>query len=349
MSILKRIKTALIGLGRIGWSYHLPNIQKHDGFELCAVVDVSEERLAEAKESYGVRGYTELESMLSQEKPELVVIASPTHLHREHAIQALRAGADVFLDKPMAPSYEDARAIADTAKETGRKLMIYQPHRAVPETVVLNRIFESGKLGEIYMIKRAVSSYERRNDWQTLKKFGGGMLNNYGAHYIDQMMYLTGDSVKSHYCRCHRIATLGDAEDVVKIVLQMQRGITVDIDINCATAYPIPAWMIFGKYGTAVYEGDGWVKGEFKIRYYDPHKVKAREVDESLAAAGRAYSTDAPLPWVEETHPVLQEEKIDFYEKCYEYFALDKPPFVPIEQTMTLMQLISQMHKEQEI
>ena len=345
---MKRVKTALVGLGRIGWGYHLPSIAEHEGFELCAVVDVSEDRLAETKEKYDARGYTELDTMLAQEKPQLVVIASPTHLHREHAVQALRAGADVFLDKPMAPSYEDASAIADVAQACGRKLMIYQPHRAVPETVVLKRIFESGKLGEIYMIKRAVSSYERRNDWQTLKKFGGGMLNNYGAHYIDQMVYLTEDTVKSHYCRCHRVATLGDAEDVVKIVLEMTEGITVDIDINCATAYPIPAWMIFGKCGTVVYEGDGWVKGEFKVRYYNPKQVKERKVDESLAAAGRAYSTDAPLPWVEETYPVQQEEKIDFYAKCYEYFAEDKEPFVPIGETLNLMRLIQQMHAEQE-
>ena len=345
---MKQVKTALVGLGRIGWSFHLPKITSHDGFSLSAVVDVSQPRLLEAKEQYGAKGYTDFNEMLAKEKPELVVIASPTHLHREQAITALRAGADVFLDKPMAPSYADAQEIEAAVNETGRKLMVYQPHRAVAETIALRRIVESGKLGEIYMIKRAVSSYERRNDWQTLKKFGGGMLNNYGAHYIDQMVYVTGDAVKSHFCRCHRVATLGDAEDVVKIVLGMERGITVDIDINCAAAYPITPWMIFGKYGTAVYEGDGWEHGEFKLRYFDPAQVETRTVDESLAAAGRAYSNDVPLPWVEERVAVNMEEKIDFYAKCYEYFAEDKAPFVPLSQTMALMRLIDQMHAEQQ-
>lgn len=339
------LKTALVGLGRIGWNFHLPNISTHEGFNLCAVVDLSVDRLSEAKTQYRVPGYQKIEEMLDNEHPDLVVIASPTHLHREHAEACMRAGVDVFLDKPMATSYAEACAIARVSEETGRKLMIYQPHRAVPETVILKTIFESGVLGPIYMIKRAVSSYERRNDWQTLKKFGGGMLANYGAHYIDQMLYLTQDQVKESFCRCHRIATLGDAEDVVKIVLGMNSGITIDIDINCATAFDIAPWMVFGKYGTAIYEGDGW-EGLFRVKYYDPHEVPEREVDESLAAAGRAYRTDCTIPWKTVEYPVLQSDKIDFYDKCYETFAKGAEPFVPLVQTLSLMKIIDGMKHE---
>ena len=71
-------------------------------------------------------------------------------------------------------------------------------------------------------------------------------------------------------------------------------------------------------------------------------------MDERLAAAGRAYSNDVPLPWVEERVAVNMDEAIDFYAKCYEYFAEDKAPFVPLSQTMALMRLIDQMHAEQQ-
>lgn len=342
LSYLIPLKTALIGIGRVGWGFHLPNIVSHAGFNLCAVVDLSEDRLLECKEKYHVNGYKNLSDMLEREHPDLVVIASPTHLHREHAETSMRAGADVFLDKPMANSYAEACSIAKVSEETGRKIMIYQPHRAVPETVVLQKIFKSGILGPIYMIKRAVSSYERRNDWQTLKKFGGGMLANYGAHYIDQMLYLTQAQVIESSCRCHRIATFGDAEDVVKIVLGMNTGITIDIDINCATAFEITPWMVFGKYGTAIYEGNGW-EGLFRIKYYDPHEVPERTVDENLAASGRAYNTDCAIPWKTIEYPVLQSDKIDFYDKCYATFAEDAKPFVPLTQTLSLMKIITEM------
>lgn len=338
------LKTALVGLGRVGWQFHLPNIVSHEKFNLCAVVDLSEERLHEAYEKYHVKGYKSLLNMLEREHPDLVVVASPTHLHKEHAVAALHAGSDVLLDKPMATSLKEAQQIARTVDQTGRKLMVYQPHRAVPEIAVLKTIFACGMLGPIYMIKRAVSSYSRRNDWQTLQKFGGGMLNNYGAHYIDQMIYLMEAKVTESFARCHTIATLGDAEDVVKIVLGMDTGLTVDIDINCATAFSITSWMIFGKYGTAVYDGDG-LEGVFQVKYFDPSKVPQREVDESLSAAGRAYSTDCPLPWQTVNFPVLQKDKIDFYSRCYDYFAENNDPFVPLSQTLSIMEIIEGLKK----
>lgn len=344
---MKTLKTALVGLGRVGWRFHLPNIVAKEGFELCAVVDVSDERLEEAKEEYGARGYHDINTMLENEHPQLVVIASPTHLHKEHALAALKSGADVFLDKPMANTYEDACLIAETAKKLSRKIMIYQPHRGTPELTALRNIINSGKLGEIYMVKRSISLYSRRNDWQTLKKFGGGMINNYGSHLIDQMLHLLQDTPESHYCRCRQIATFGDTEDVVKIVMQMKGGAIVDIDINCAAAYPITKWMAFGKYGTAVYEGPDEI-GCFNIKYFDPTAVKDLEVNECLTAVGRMYSHDQPLPWVEETINVSEKDKLNFYDKCYEYFAENKSPFVPVEETLGVMKFIDQLHKEQE-
>ena len=81
---MKILKTAVIGLGRIGWGTHIPKIlAKPDRFALTAVVDLSQERLAEAKEKYGVNGYTDIPSMVEAEHPDLVVIASPTHLHQD--------------------------------------------------------------------------------------------------------------------------------------------------------------------------------------------------------------------------------------------------------------------------
>lgn len=76
------IKTAIIGLGRIGWQFHLPQVVHHSEYSLIAVVDPLKERLDAAKEKYGVRGYTDHQTMLACEKPQLVVIASPTMFHQ---------------------------------------------------------------------------------------------------------------------------------------------------------------------------------------------------------------------------------------------------------------------------
>ena len=139
---MEQLKIAVVGLGRIGWQVHLPEIRKNDKYDLRAVVDVNEERLREAEQEYKVKGYTDLAAMLEAEEIDLVVIASPTHLHRVQCEVCFAHGVDVFLDKPMAPTLEDSVKIAEAAKAYGRKIMVYQPHRAVPAVTVLRRIIE---------------------------------------------------------------------------------------------------------------------------------------------------------------------------------------------------------------
>ncbi len=339
------LKTALIGLGRVGWSFHLPQIAAHPGFEAAAVVDISAERLEEARAKYGVRGYTDYREMLAAEHPDLVVVASPTHLHLAHATDALRAGAHVFLDKPMAASLDEARQIAAVSAETGRRLMVYQPHRVTAEANVARCVLDSGILGPIFMIKRANSGYSRRSDWQSLKKFGGGMLNNYGAHFSDQLLYLCRDTAADIQCHRYRVATLGDADDVVKILMRTPGGVTLDLDINQAAALPLPAWTLCGKYGTAVFDQDAAGNPRFFARYFDPAELAPLSVTEDLAAPGRKYNLDQPIPWKEREFPVTPADAGSFYDACYDYFALGKEPLVPLAESLRVMELIDRCHR----
>ena len=77
--------------------------------------------------------------------------------------------------------------MVETARRLERKLMVYQPHRLSSECLGAKAILESGKLGSPYMFSRYSSNFCRRNDWQAFYANGGGMLFNYGAHYIDQI------------------------------------------------------------------------------------------------------------------------------------------------------------------
>ena len=345
--MMKTLKTAVVGLGRIGWGFHLPAIAKHpEQYALTAVVDVSEERLAEAREKYGVSGYKDIAEMIRAEKPDLVVICSPTHLHRDHACTAMEMGVDVFLDKPMAQDYETALEIARCARETGRKLMVYQPHRARAEVNQLKEILESGKLGRPVSIQVARQAYSRRADWQAFQKFGGGMLNNYGAHFIDVLLYLAGDRVKRLFCTKDLVATLGDADDVVRILFQTEKGIALDIDINQAAAIQKPEWMVYGQYGAVISGRTSQGQPGLLLKWYDPAQMPKLEASEDLAAKNRKYSNDVPIPWVTEEIPIDPAAEVDFYGKAYEYYAEDKAPYVPIEETLYVMDLIRRCHAD---
>jgi len=80
---MKKLKTAVVGLGRIGLQFHIPNILEHDSFELAAIVDPLPERLLEGMEKFSVKGYSDYSELLDKEELDLIVIASPTPFHTE--------------------------------------------------------------------------------------------------------------------------------------------------------------------------------------------------------------------------------------------------------------------------
>ena len=338
------MKTALIGLGRIGWGFHRPRILEHDGFELCAVVDTSLERLSEAKELHGVDGYTDYKEMLAKVKPELVVIASPTIFHEEHAIAAMEAGAHVLLDKPMTMDYESALRIVAAKERTGRKLVIYQPHRFKPAAIAAKAIIESGKLGTIFQMRTGHSNFARRNDWQAFRKNGGGMLSNYGAHYIDEMIYLAQSDAKDYTCKLRKILSMGDAEDVVHILMQTENGILINIDINQATSISDNSLRLYGSNGTAILsdsEGDEY----YLVKYCDPTKFEEKTATEEMIAAGRKYPSDK-VEWITEKYMLKDFPPIDFYAECEKFFIEDGPSPVPLKETLRIMELIDLGYKQ---
>ena len=325
----------VVGLGRIGWDFHIPSIADNDGFELVAVVDPLEDRAVEAGEKFKCRHFPNLDEALEKMKPDLTVIASPTKFHAEQTIASFKHGSDVFCDKPMAISYEEALSMATAMKEYGRKFMIYQPRRLSPDFIILKEILKEGLLGPLFMIKRATSNYERRNDWQAFRRNGGGMLNNYGAHYIDQAMNIADSEAEKISCSLRVAASMGDADDVVKAIIETKNGILIDIDINQAAAIALPEWYVFGKNGSMKWENNAW-----HVRYYDPAAVKDVGLQDGFAASNRKYGNGETIPWQEKTIDATGMKPVDYYDKCYEYYASGHAPFVDISETMEIMRIL---------
>jgi predicted dehydrogenase len=340
---MKVLRTAVIGLGRIGWRFHAPNVARHKGFDLVAVVDPLQERLDEAKSEFGAKGYADCSDLWDAEDLDLVVIASPTQFHPEHAIAAFERGCHVFCDKPMAHTLERADRMIDAMKKHGRKFMVYQPHRARVEAVALREILRRGLIGPVYMIKNTRTAYARRNDWQAFSKHGGGMLNNYGAHHIDLNLYLAGSPAKRISCALRTIASLGDADDVVKAVIETENGIILDVDINMAAAQPSSMWQVLGKFGSVVLDEK---QRAWRARFFRPEELADIGIQDGLAAEDRRYGSGEKIPWREKVFPLSDFQPVDFYEKCYEYFALDGEPFVPITETREVMRVLDACRKD---
>lgn len=343
---MKVLKTAISGLGRIGWGYHLPSIINNTGFKLTAVYDPLPERVQEAHEKYGVKGYNDYEELFANEEIDLMVIASPTIYHVGQAIASFEHGADVFIEKPMAATMDEANLLIDSMHKNNRKLMVYQPQRATSEVQALKSLIEQKLIGNIYMIKYARSDYERRNDWQSLKQFAGGMLNNYGAHQIDLLLSLAASKACNITCRMLKIVSMGDADDVVKAVIETENGTIIDMDINMATAFEFPKWFVLGSLGTIIFNVDENDAGFFTVKYLLENELTELSVNPELAAAGRLYGSVDRLNWHEKRINISEFKAIDFYDKVYEYYALGKEPFVPVCETLEVMRVLGECRRD---
>jgi predicted dehydrogenase len=172
---------------------------------------------------------------------------------------------------------------------------VNQNSRNKPSFLRVQEIVESGVLGRVLQIRMAFQRFSRRWDWQTLREFAGGLLNNQGAHIVDRALLLLGDVEPQVFCRMERTPLYaGDAESHVKIILQGDTGPMIDIELTTACAYPQESWHIMGTQG-----GLTGTEQTLRWKYFDPASLAPRPLDRQ-PTPDRSYNRE-DLPWREET------------------------------------------------
>lgn len=168
------LRVGIVGLGRSGWNIHsktLATLPSH--YKIAAVTDPEPERCAEARQAHGCRVYSSFDTFVNDPDLDLIVFASPNHLHTDHAIAALLAGRYVVCEKPFALNVLDAdRAIA-AAQRCNKVLSPFQHRRYEAHFIKVPDIIQSGVLGRVALVRMVWHQFTRRWDWQTLSRFGG--------------------------------------------------------------------------------------------------------------------------------------------------------------------------------
>ena len=103
----KPVKTAVVGLGRIGWNHHLKLMAPRKDFEIVAVADPLPARREEAVKEYGCKAFSTLPELLKKSDAELVVLATRSVDHAKHTKQCLEAGKHVLVEKPATTRLKD--------------------------------------------------------------------------------------------------------------------------------------------------------------------------------------------------------------------------------------------------
>src|SRR5688572_27459263 len=106
---LRAVNVGIVGLGRSGWDIHAQTVRKLKSlFTVCAVADSDPARRREATAQLGCRAHPDLSALLDDRDVELVVLATPSHVHAQQAIESLKRGKHVVCEKPMALCTRDA-------------------------------------------------------------------------------------------------------------------------------------------------------------------------------------------------------------------------------------------------
>ncbi|MBO5657273.1 MAG: Gfo/Idh/MocA family oxidoreductase [Agathobacter sp.] len=196
---MAKLRVGIIGIGEIGTTKHLTQLSRHlDDVEIVALCDVVEERCVKANADFNLTAniYTDYKEMIDKENLDMVHVCTPNPLHCEMTIYGLEKGANVYCEKPLACSWEDAQKMLEAEKRTGKTIASGTQWRYNTAPMEMKKMYERGEFGEVYYIRSSQLRPRRLPAYgvYTSKALnGGGMLMDGGPHSIDLPMWLTNN------------------------------------------------------------------------------------------------------------------------------------------------------------
>ncbi|MBQ7475235.1 MAG: Gfo/Idh/MocA family oxidoreductase [Clostridia bacterium] len=254
---MEKLRVGIIGTGGIS-GCHIDGykiLRDRGEVEIVAGCDIDEEKVKKYVERHNIpRYYTDCHEMMAKEKLDIVSVCTWNAAHKECTIAALRGGANVICEKPMAMNAAEAEEMMRVAKEEGKLLQVGFVRRFGNDADIVKKFRDSGNLGDIYYAK---ATYLRRDGcpggWFGDKAYsGGGPLIDLGVHVIDLVRYLAGNplpveafGVTYDNLGSNRAAGLEDAwfahggdqfkftvEDFAAAMVRFDSGLTLSVEAS---------------------------------------------------------------------------------------------------------------------
>lgn len=186
-------KISIIGLGGVAQLVHLPNLSKINSAVITAVAEINKNRLNTVAEKFNIKQrYTNYKDMLEKEDTDAVIVATPTSTHKDIAIDCLKAGKHVLVEKPLARSYDEAKVIYAAAVKYKKHLMVGMNLRFRPDAMLLKSLIGSGEIGQPFYVKCGwIRRQSSTQGWFTKKnESGGGVIIDLGILLLDLSLWL---------------------------------------------------------------------------------------------------------------------------------------------------------------
>ncbi|MEX0621777.1 MAG: Gfo/Idh/MocA family oxidoreductase [Candidatus Woykebacteria bacterium] len=245
----KILKAAVIGVGNMG-RHHARNYAQLPAVDLVAISDLDERAGKKIANLYAAKYYKDYSEMLKREKPDIVTISTPTRWHHSVALDALEAGSNILIEKPISTNLEEAKEIIESAKGKKLKLTVGHIERFNPAVSKLKELIKEGKLGTI------VSIMARRTGVVPARVKDANVVLDIGVHDIDLLNFILDGHPINVYASGGRVI-LRKHEDYADIFLEYPANsdglkVTGHVQVNWLTPVKIRKLNVTGTKGYAV-------------------------------------------------------------------------------------------------
>ncbi len=338
---------AVVGYGPFGGMGYLHGLAatETEGLALVAAADSVPARLDAARHDFpDLRGQYSGTALAADDDVDVAIVATPPVHHAELALELLRAGKHVVVEKPMCLTTADADLLIATANDVGRTISVHQSRRWDTDWLAIRRLIDRGDLGGVFNIETFVGGFEHPcRAWHSEDTVSGGAVYDWGSHHIDWIIQHYGTAPKKVLCSAHtRVWHDTTNVDQLSVWMQWADGREATFRQSDVCAIRRPKFHIEGTLGTLEghYEPvrqDAVVAGRGFQASVSHHAE--RPVDLAVARYdgehGLIDSTVKPAP-----HPGW-----GFHRNLADHLLLGEPLAVRPEQSRDVVRVLEAAHR----
>jgi predicted dehydrogenase len=197
---------------------------------------------------------------LADDNVQAVLLSVPTVMHCDLALVALAAGKHVMVEKPMALDLSQSQRMADEAKRRGLVLSVFHNRRWDIDFLTIKDVISAGTVGQLINIESRLGQFascvgpaakEYRPNWRNEAAYGGGGLNDWGSHFVDQMLQLLLPARPIRvFAQLRANVWSQDCDDFARVMIDFDNGVAAMVEINTTTTLPLPRWHVDGTAGS---------------------------------------------------------------------------------------------------
>lgn len=237
----RKIRFALAGCGRIAANHFGAMRQHQERCELVGICDIDPVALRQAAASTGAPAYASLTELLAGCEADAVVLATPSGLHAEQAVQIAAAGRHVITEKPMATRWKDGIRMVAACDCAGVRMFVVKQNRRNATLQLLKNAVQKKRFGRIYMVNLNVfwsrpQEYYNSARWRGTWEYDGGAFMNQASHYVDLIDWIVGP-VESLQAYTATLARDIEVEDTGVISLRWRNGALGSMNVTMLS-YP---------------------------------------------------------------------------------------------------------------